>query len=94
MIIGIPKEISPGERRVALTPHVLPALGRAGLSVLVEEGAGFDAGYPDGTYSGKGARIALRREELFEEADAILQVLALDANRPAGRDDLASYNFV
>lgn len=89
MIIGVPKETLPGERRVALTPHVLTALGKAGLSILVEEGAGSEAGYPDEAYSGKGARIVARREELFEEADAILQVLALDANRPAGRDDLA-----
>lgn len=89
MIIGVPKETFPGERRVALTPQVLPALAKAGLSVLVEEGAGSEAGYPDGGYSGKGARIAARREDLFGEADAILQVLALDANRPAGRDDLA-----
>jgi len=89
MIIGVPKETFPGERRVALTPHVLPALGKAGLSVLVEEGAGFEAGYPDAAYSGKGARIAARREDLFGECDVILQVLALGANRPAGREDLA-----
>lgn len=89
MIVGVPKETFPGERRVALTPHVLPALGKGGLSVLVEKGAGSRAGYPDEAYSEKGARIAARREELFEEADAILEVLALDANRPAGREDLA-----
>lgn len=89
MNIGVPKESFPGERLVALTPHVLPALGKAGLSVFVEAGAGLEAGYPDAAYSGKGARIAARREELFEEADAILQVRVLDANPPAGRDDLA-----
>lgn len=89
MIIGVPKETYPGERRVSLTPHVLPLLEKAGLTVHVEGGAGREAGYPDPAYSSKGARIVARREELFEEADAILQILALGANPPAGGDDLA-----
>lgn len=89
MMVGVPKETFPGERRVALTPHVLPALAKAGISVLLERGAGIPAGFPDQDYSGNGGTIAGRREELFGYTDAILQVLALDANRPAGRDDLS-----
>ena len=40
MIVGVPRETYPGERRVAVVPGVVPALTKAGLSVLVEAGAG------------------------------------------------------
>ncbi|MCE2513860.1 MAG: NAD(P)(+) transhydrogenase (Re/Si-specific) subunit alpha, partial [Acidobacteria bacterium] len=40
MIVGVPRETFPGERRVALVPGVLPALAKASLEVLVETGAG------------------------------------------------------
>ena len=40
LILGVPKETFPGERRVALTPGVLPSLAKAGHEVLVEPGAG------------------------------------------------------
>jgi len=89
MILGIPKETSPGERRVALTPHVLSALSKADLSVLVQAGAGSDAGYPDDAFVSKGARVVPRREELFGEADVIVQVAALGANSASGIEDLS-----
>ena len=47
MIVGVPRETYPGERRVALVPAVLANLAKAGLQVLVEPGAGAAAGYPD-----------------------------------------------
>ena len=47
MIIGVPKESYPGERRVALVPLVVPTLAKAGFQVVVETGAGAQAGYPD-----------------------------------------------
>jgi alanine dehydrogenase len=50
---------------VAIVPAVLPALGKRGSEVLLEGGAGLSAGYPDAEYSGKGARIAASREEVF-----------------------------
>ena len=46
MIVGVPKETFPGERRVALVPVVVPNLIKAGFQVLVEAGAGSSAGYP------------------------------------------------
>ena len=47
MIVGVPREIFPGERRVALVPAVIPSLAKAGLEVVVEAGAGVEAGYLD-----------------------------------------------
>ncbi len=57
MIIGVPKESYPGERRVALVPLVVPNLLKAGLEVVIETGAGVEAGYPDALYVEKGAKI-------------------------------------
>jgi NAD(P) transhydrogenase subunit alpha len=88
MIVGVPKESFPGERRVALVPAIVPVLVQAGFRVLIETGAGDAAGFPDGPYQEKGAQIALRRAELFESADIILQVLGPGANPEAGRADL------
>ena len=47
MIVGVPRESFPGERRVALVPGVIPNLAKAGMEVVVEAGAGAEAGYPD-----------------------------------------------
>ena len=89
MIIGVPKEIYPGERRVALTPSVLPLLAKAGFDVLIEQGAGFAAGYPDHQYQEKGAKLAADRSSVFGQADVIVQVLGHGANDKTGANDLA-----
>ena len=88
MIVGVPKEIFPGERRVALVPSVIPNLAKAGLQVVIEAGAGRAAGYPDATYSEKGARILAERAAVFAEADVILQVLSYGSNDQTGKADL------
>ena len=54
MLVGVPREIFPGERRVALVPPVIPNLKKAGLEVIIEAGAGVEAGYPDSEYTAKG----------------------------------------
>ena len=89
MVIGVPKESYPGERRVALTPAVLPGLIQSGLKVLVEAGAGAGAGHADEDFKKSGAEIIASRPEIFAAADIIVQVLALNANPPAGSSDLA-----
>ena len=61
MIIGIPKETCPGERRVALMPEALTALRSKGVEVLVESGAGTGSGIADAEYEKKGAAIAASR---------------------------------
>ena len=88
MIVGVPKEAFPGERRVALVPVVIPNLTKAGLQVLVEAGAGASAGYPDAEYADKGARLANSRAEVFQAADIIVQVLSHGSNDATGKDDL------
>ncbi|MBI3458325.1 MAG: NAD(P) transhydrogenase subunit alpha [Candidatus Rokubacteria bacterium] len=88
MIVGVPRETFPGERRVALVPALVPTLTRARCEVLLEAGAGEAAGYPDAGYVEKGARIVPSRAALFASADAVLQVLGYGANPAAGRADL------
>ena len=61
VIIGVPKESYPGERRVALVPAVLPTLTKAGFEVHIQAGAGIEAGYPDSQYADKGAKIVADR---------------------------------
>lgn len=89
MIVGVPKEIYPGERRVALTPVVVPMLAKAGLEVAIEAGAGVEAGYPDALYQEKGAKIFPDRAAVFAQCDIVVQVLCNGANDKNGASDLA-----
>src|SRR5713101_9656994 len=88
MIVGVPRETYPGERRVALVPAVIPNLKKAGLEIIVETGAGLEAGYPDADYIAKGAKIAAKRAEVFSAADVVLQVLCYGSNDKTGKADL------
>lgn len=74
MIIGVPEEIKAQENRVALLPSAAYQLVKHGHRVLVERGAGIGSGYPDGDYSGAGAELVERHEEVFERADMIVKV--------------------
>jgi NAD(P) transhydrogenase subunit alpha len=78
MRVGIPKETSPGETRVALIPAAVPPLVKSGLEVALESGAGTAAGFPDETYRSQGAAI-VSRAELFRTSDIVLQVRATPA---------------
>jgi H+-translocating NAD(P) transhydrogenase subunit alpha len=88
MIVGVPRESFPGERRVALVPAVIPNLTKAGLQVVVEAGAGAAAGYPDADYIGKGAKIVTDRAEVFRSADIVVQVLCYGSNDKTGKADV------
>jgi NAD(P) transhydrogenase subunit alpha len=88
MIVGVPRESFPGERRVALVPAALANLAKAGLEVVLEAGAGAEAGYPDADYAAKGAKILSERAEVFRVADIIVQVLGHGANDKTGNADL------
>ncbi|MEA2419247.1 MAG: H+-translocating transhydrogenase subunit alpha [Thermoleophilaceae bacterium] len=57
MNVSVPKETASGERRVALVPEVVERLGRAGIEVTVESGAGAEAHYPDADYEQAGATL-------------------------------------
>ncbi len=88
MIVGVPRESFPGERRVALVPATIPNLIKAGLEVLVEAGAGAAAGYPDADYAAKGAKIAADRAEVFRAADIVVQILCYGSNDKTGKADV------
>src|ERR1700688_2614268 len=92
MIVGVPRETFPGERRVAIVPAVLPTLAKAGLQVVLEAGAGVEAGYPDADYVAKGAKILLDRAEVFHAADIITQVLGYGSNDRTGKADLPLFH--
>ncbi|WP_454063506.1 Re/Si-specific NAD(P)(+) transhydrogenase subunit alpha [Candidatus Nitrospira salsa] len=89
MIVGVPKESYPGEHRVALVPGVLESLKKIDLEVLVEKGAGEEAGYPDSAFTDKGGKIAETRAQVFEAADFIVQLRLLGANPDQGQNDLS-----
>ncbi len=88
MIVGVPAELYPGERRVALVPVLVPALVKAGLEVWVENGAGDQAGFPDQAYEERGVNLTTSREELFATADVILQVHGVGSYPETGQADL------
>jgi len=88
VIIGVPKESYPGERRVALVPLVVPNLAKAGFEVAIESGAGVEAGYPDSLYLEKGAKILPDRAAVFASADLVVQVLCYGSNDLTGKADL------
>lgn len=92
MIIGVPKEVYPGERRVALVPAVLPTLTKAGFEVHVQSGAGVEAGYPDAQYAEKGAKVIADRAALFAAADIIVQILCYGSNDVNGKQDVPLFH--
>ena len=74
MIIGVPKEIMKGERRVAASPETVKKMVSDGLTVLIEKDAGEGAFYHDQEYLASGAEIVENVAELFDRADVILKV--------------------
>jgi len=89
MKVGVAKETFAGERRVASVPESAAALKKAGHEVLVQSGAGAEAGFPDKAYQEKGATIVGDRAAVYRDADAVFLVRGLGANPKMGRDDLA-----
>src|SRR5262249_3178127 len=73
MIIGVPREIKPGEQRVALTPAGARALVEAAHGVLVERGAGAGSGISDGDYAGVGAEL-VSVDDVWRRAELVLKV--------------------
>jgi len=73
VIVGVPVEIAPGERRVALTPDAVKVLGALGLEVVVQAGAGLESGFDDAAYEAVGARIGSDAAAALA-ADLVLKV--------------------
>jgi len=88
MKIGVPREVVPGERRVALTPDAAGALAKLGLTVLVETGAGSGAFFSDAAYEKAGATIAGDAAVLYGQADVVLKVQKPEEHAAQGRHEV------
>ena len=74
MRIGVVRELSPGESRVALTPHAVYELTRAGHRVMVERGAGEGSAIPDEDYSAAGAQMVGEPEQVYAGSELLAKV--------------------
>jgi len=83
MLIGVPKELAAGEKRVATVPDVVEKLVKLGFSVAVESGAGDAANFADDTYRAAGAQVLPSAAELWGTADIVFKV------RPPAPEEVA-----
>ena len=89
MIVGVPRESYPGERRVGLVPMVVPSLVKAGFEVVIESWRrGWKRATADAHYVEKGAKILPDRAAVFSAADIVVQVLCYGSNDVTGAADL------
>lgn len=88
MIIAVPKEILPGENRVATVPDVISKLIKSGFEVLIEKDAGLNAGFTDDNYIKHGAKIISNILELYSSADIVLKVQRPIDHPSAGKHEL------
>jgi len=72
--IGVPKETAANERRVALVPDTAGRLVKTGLEVVVEQGAGTAAAFPDDAYRAAGAGLVAAPADVFGRSDVVLKV--------------------
>lgn len=74
MIIAVPKEIMPGENRVAIIPEIASKLIKSGFEIKIENDAGLNAGFTNDKYEKSGCKIINSPEELYKGAQIILKV--------------------
>ncbi len=75
-VIGVPKEVFPGEKRVATVPEVVPRLAKLGFSVIVQSGAGEAASISDDAYAASGASVVPDAASVWSKGDIIFKVRA------------------
>ena len=80
MRVCVPRESTPGEHRVALTPDAATKLRASGFDVVVERGAGVRAGFTDEQYTDAGITL-VDHGQLLDEADSIVRV-----GKPTGEE--------
>jgi H+-translocating NAD(P) transhydrogenase subunit alpha len=86
MRIGVPKETTPGERRVALVPESCKKLIQAGYTISIESGAGDAAGFPETTYRDTGVTVEPDGPAVLRSADLVLKVNAPDGRNGQGSE--------
>jgi NAD(P) transhydrogenase subunit alpha len=79
-VIGVPREVFPGERRVATVPEVVPKLAKLGFGVIVQSGAGEAASIGDDDYRAAGATIVPDAQSVWSGADIVFKVRAPNAD--------------
>ena len=90
MFVGVLKERYPNEKRVSLVPSEVQKLKKKGIEVLVERGAGEEAGFGDEEYSENGAEL-LSREEVFQRSEVLLKVRGLSAEKELFLEEKENY---
>jgi alanine dehydrogenase len=94
MLIGVPTEVVPGEKRVALTPEGARRLIEAGHRVLLESGAGEGSGYPDEVYAGHDVEVVVTADEVWARADLVTKVKQpLEEETPRFREGLILFGY-
>jgi len=88
VIIAIPKEILPGENRVACIPDVAAKLIKAGYEVQIEKDAGLNSGFTDEQYVQAGAKVLDKVEELYSNADIVFKVQRPIDNPVTGKNEI------
>lgn len=86
--LSVPKEIAPGERRVAATPDVVKKYVGDGIAVVVEAGAGESASFADESYVAAGAEVVGTAAEVFERGDVVAKVRKPLAGGPNGENEI------
>lgn len=87
MKVAIPKEILPGENRVAATPETVDKMVKAGLEVVVESNAGRGANIADADYEKVGAKIAPDAAAALQNADLVLKIQRPLVNKTTGKEE-------
>ena len=87
LILGVPKEIHSGERRVAVVPRMAAKLAKLGFDVVVETGAGNASAFTDQAYEEAGARIGADPAKVWGEADLVLKVREPEMNAALNRHE-------
>ena len=74
MRIGVPSEIKAQESRIGLTPASVQELTNHGHEVLIQDQAGFGAGFDNNDYTNAGAKIVTTAEDIFNDSDMVVKV--------------------
>ncbi|MDD5322411.1 MAG: Re/Si-specific NAD(P)(+) transhydrogenase subunit alpha [Methylococcales bacterium] len=88
MKIGIPKEIHPGEMRVATTPEAAEQIMKLGFSVIIESGAGLGANISDEAYKEVGVEIVKNAKTLWKQSDIVMKVRAPEQHPELAIDEI------
>ncbi len=88
MKIGVPKEIHPGEKRVATTPEAAEQLIKLGFEVSIESGAGESADISDEAYKKAGVKIVKDTKTLWENSDIVIKVRAPEQHPKLGINEV------